>query len=180
MVARPNWHHYFLSIASVVSLRSTCLRRRYGAIIVKDNTIISTGYNGAPRGEPNCVDTGCCIRDLKNIPSGERYELCRAVHAEQNAILNAGIVKTDNATIYISGFNAKTGAPVQANPCKLCWRMIQNAKIAQIIFYTAKNDIVIYDVNKKNGILCELSTDGTLLTKKCDIDGDMEEGIVIP
>lgn len=179
MIVRPNWYHYFLSIASVVSLRATCLRRRYGAIIVKNTTIISTGYNGAPRGEPNCIDTGCCIRELKNIPSGERYELCRAVHAEQNAILNAGIERTEGGTIYISGFDAKTGARVESKPCKLCWRMIQNAKISNIIYYTANEDIVIYNVADKNGILCSLSASGETITKKNDISGSLEEEITI-
>jgi hypothetical protein len=85
---RPSWEEYFIEIAKVVSTRSTCLRRRYGAVIVKDNVIVSTGYNGAPRGSANCVDRGICRRKELNVPAGERYELCEAVHAEQNAIIN--------------------------------------------------------------------------------------------
>lgn len=85
---RPAWDEYFIEIAKVVSSRSTCLRRRYGAVIVKDNVIISTGYNGASRGSMNCIDRGICRRRELNVPAGERYELCEAVHAEQNAIIN--------------------------------------------------------------------------------------------
>ena len=88
ILKRPSWDEYFIEIAKVVSSRSTCLRRRYGAVIVKDKVIVSTGYNGAPRGSINCVDVNKCKRRELNIPSGERYELCEAVHAEQNAIIN--------------------------------------------------------------------------------------------
>ena len=86
---RPDWTEYFLDIARAVGRRSTCLRRKYGAIIVKDKIIISTGYNGAPRGEANCIDTGVCERERLHVPKGQNYELCVAVHAEQNAIVNA-------------------------------------------------------------------------------------------
>ena len=86
---RPDWTEYFLDIAKAVGRRATCLRRRYGAIIVKDKIIISTGYNGAPRGEANCIDTGNCERERLHVPKGQNYELCVAVHAEQNAIINA-------------------------------------------------------------------------------------------
>ena len=90
---RPAWDEYFLNIAREVGKRATCLRRRYGAIIVKDKIIVSTGYNGAPRGETNCIDSGVCERERLHVPKGERYELCVAVHAEQNAIINARIAK---------------------------------------------------------------------------------------
>ncbi|NIM03699.1 cytidine deaminase, partial [bacterium] len=101
---RPDWDTYFIEIAKVVSSRSTCLRRKYGAVIVKDNVIISTGYNGSPRGMENCIDVQRCKRRELNIPSGERYELCEAVHAEQNAIINASPERMKGASVYIAGF----------------------------------------------------------------------------
>jgi deoxycytidylate deaminase len=97
---RPDWTEYFLDIAKAVGRRATCLRRRYGAIIVKDKIIISTGYNGAPRGESNCIDTGICERQRLHVPKGQNYELCVSVHAEQNAIINA-----DMAMIELVDFN---------------------------------------------------------------------------
>lgn len=129
---RISWDDYFLEIASVVSKRSTCLRRRYGAVIVKDRRIVSTGYNGAPVGEQNCCDKGYCEREQLNIPAGERYELCRGVHAEQNAIINGDPLKMEGATIYISGMNVNDGTPAPGKPCLLCDRMIKNAKIAYV------------------------------------------------
>lgn len=130
---RPEWDDYFLEIARVVSQRSTCLRRRYGSVIVKDNVIISTGYNGSPRGTLNCVDTDKCVRKELNVPSGERYELCVAVHAEQNAIVNGPPERMKGATIYIAGFEAD-GSPANGHPCLLCRRMIQNAQIEKVVF----------------------------------------------
>lgn len=130
---RPDWDTYFIEIAKVVSSRATCMRRKYGAVIVKDKVIISTGYNGSPRGMKNCIDTGICIRQEKNIPSGERYELCEAVHAEQNALLNAPPDRMKGSTIYIAGFEEdKTFA--NGRPCKLCDRMIKNAQIKDILY----------------------------------------------
>ena len=108
---RPDWTTYFLDIARAVGRRATCLRRRYGAIIVKDHIIISTGYNGAPRGEANCIDTGICERERLHVPKGKNYELCVAVHAEQNAIINADPAAMDGATIYIVGINADQALP---------------------------------------------------------------------
>jgi len=132
-IKRPTWDEYFLEIAQVVAKRSTCLRRFYGAVIVKDQIIISTGYNGSPRGEANCTDTGKCVREELNIPKGERYELCVAVHAEQNAIINGDPVKMKGATIYIAGFNAD-GSIANGEPCLLCRRMIKNALIDRIVY----------------------------------------------
>ncbi len=129
---RPEWDTYFIEIAKVVSSRATCLRRRYGAVIVKDKVIISTGYNGSPRGMKNCIDTGKCIRQEKNIPSGERYELCEAVHAEQNALVNAPPDRMKDSTIYIAGFE-EDQTFADSRPCKLCDRMIKNAQIKNII-----------------------------------------------
>jgi len=130
---RPDWDDYFIEIAKVVSSRSTCLRRRYGALIVKDRVIISTGYNGSPRGMPNCIDTQSCARKEFDIPSGERYELCEAVHAEQNAIINGSPERMKDATIYIAGFD-EDGGFADGAPCLLCNRIIRNAQISEIVY----------------------------------------------
>lgn len=114
---RPDWTEYFLDIAKAVGRRATCLRRRYGAIIVKDKIIISTGYNGAPRGEANCIDTGNCERERLHVPKGQNYELCVAVHAEQNAIINADSAAMEGATIYIVGVNADAASPRASRAC---------------------------------------------------------------
>ncbi len=130
---RPDWTEYFLDIARAVGRRSTCLRRRYGAIIVKDKIIISTGYNGAPRGQANCIDTGICERERLHVPKGQNYELCVAVHAEQNAIINADPVKMKGATIYVAGVNAD-GTLASGRPCLLCRRMLTNAMLAEAVY----------------------------------------------
>lgn len=130
---RPNWDEYFLNIAEEVGKRSTCLRRRYGAVIVKDRIIVSTGYNGAPRGEANCIDTGICERERLHVPKGERYELCVAVHGEQNAIINGDPQKMKDATIYIVGINVADGSYASGEPCLLCRRMIKNAQIERVV-----------------------------------------------
>lgn len=130
---RPSWDEYFLEIARVISKRSTCLRRHYGSIIVKDNIIVSTGFNGSARGEANCIETGECIRQILNVPKGERYELCVAVHAEQNAIINGDPVKMKQATIYIVGLNLD-GTYASGEPCLMCMRMIKNAMLSKIIY----------------------------------------------
>lgn len=124
---------YYLKIAEAVLERSTCLRRKYGAVIIKDDNVISTGYNGSPRGEVNCIDTGVCQRKAMNVPSGERYELCVAIHAEQNAIISAGRDKTIGATLYIVGKEAKTGEYANPNPCIMCRRFIKNAGIKRVV-----------------------------------------------
>ncbi len=133
MRCRPDWDEYFLDIAKVVSSRSTCLRRRYGAVIVKDRVIVSTGYNGAPRGHVNCIDRGTCMRQDLKVPPGERYELCEAVHAEQNAIINGAPERMKDATIYIAGFE-EDGSYAEGRPCLLCQRMIRNAMITGVVY----------------------------------------------
>ena len=138
---RPDWDNYFIEIAKVVSSRSTCLRRKYGAVIVKDRVIVSTGYNGSPRGMANCIDTGKCTRKELNIPSGERYELCEAVHAEQNAIINGSPERMKDATIYIAGFE-ENGDFADGAPCKLCNRMIRNAQIKEVVYLGNGGNIV--------------------------------------
>ena len=139
---RPAWDDYFLDIAKSVGKRATCLRRKYGAIIVKDKIIISTGYNGAPRGEANCIDTGLCERERLKVPKGQNYELCVAVHAEQNAIINADPIKMQGATIYIVGYNAD-GTLASGKPCLLCRRMLKNAMLAKVVYLETDGSTVI-------------------------------------
>ena len=141
-ILRPDWDEYFLNIAREVGKRATCLRRRYGAIIVKDKIIISTGYNGAPRGETNCIDSGICERERLHVPKGERYELCVAVHAEQNAIINADPNKMEGATIYIAGVNCADGSDASGEPCLFCRRMIVNARIAKVVYRDRDGKII--------------------------------------
>lgn len=123
---------YYLNIAREVAGRSTCLRRRYGAVIVNNDEIVSTGYNGAPRGETNCIDTGYCQREVLNIPKGERYELCVSCHAEMNAIISAARRDMLGGTIYIVGLE-KDGSFANPAPCVICRRLIVNAGISRCI-----------------------------------------------
>lgn len=127
---------YYLEIAKAVALRSTCLRRKYGAVIVKDDRIISTGYNGSARGEKNCCDVGECWREANNIPHGERYEMCVAVHAEDNAISQAGR-EAAGATLYLAGF--ENGNVISASPCMMCARKIRNAGILRVVSSEGRN-----------------------------------------
>ncbi|KAF0181912.1 MAG: dCMP deaminase [Nitrospirae bacterium] len=138
---RPAWDAYFIEIAKVVSSRSTCLRRRYGAVIVKDNVIVSTGYNGAPRGVINCADINRCKRKELNIPSGQRYELCEAVHAEQNALVNGSPERMKDATMYVAGFE-ENGTIADGTPCLLCSRMILNAQISSVVYLKKDGTLV--------------------------------------
>ena len=131
---RPDKINYYLDIAETVSKRSTCLRKHYGAIIVKNDVIVSTGYNGAPRGRKNCTDLGVCIRQKMQIPRGERYELCRSVHAEANAIISAPRDKMIGATLYLTGQEVTTGEYVSNSCCcSMCKRMVINAGIETVI-----------------------------------------------
>ncbi len=132
-VARPDKDSYYLNIAEAVLERSTCLRRKYGAVIVKDDEIISTGYNGSPRGEANCCDIGYCEREQLQIPHGEKYEKCRAVHAEANAIISAPRHEMIGATLYLTG-KETDGSPIyDTTPCLMCERLIVNAGIKRVI-----------------------------------------------
>jgi len=132
--------NYYLDLAEVVSHRSTCLRRHYGAVIVKNDEVISTGYVGAPRGRKNCSDIGKCIRTELNIPRGERYELCRSVHAEANAIISAARQDMIGASIFLCGLEADTGAYiVNSNSCSMCKRMIINAGIETVVIRDDKD-----------------------------------------
>ena len=125
--------NYYLDLADVVSKRGTCLRRRYGAVIVKNDEVISTGYVGAPRGRKNCSDLGVCIRQKMHIPTGERYELCRSVHAEANAIISAERERMIGSALYLSGREVSTGEYIRnSNSCSMCKRMIINAGIETV------------------------------------------------
>ena len=149
MDARTSKENYYLDIADSVSERSTCMRRRYGAIIVRNDEIISTGYNGAPRGRQNCTDLGHCTRDALHIPSGERYELCRSVHAEANAIISAARRDTMDATLYLAGRNAKTGESLHdTTSCSMCRRMIINAGIRRVVARIGDTDYTVTEVQE--------------------------------
>ena len=124
---------YYLKIASEVAKRSTCLRRQYGAVIVKNDEIIATGYNGAPRGDENCCDVGSCWRDRHNIPHGEQYEKCVAVHAEANAIISASRNEMLGSTLYLYGFEGFDRPIENPEPCIMCNRLIKNAGIDHVI-----------------------------------------------
>lgn len=141
--------NYYLDLAEVVAQRSTCLRRRYGAVIVQNDEVISTGYVGAPRGRKNCTDLNFCIRSKMNVPRGERYELCRSVHAEANAIISSSRNKMLGSTLYLVGIECDTGEYVEnANSCSMCKRMIINAGIAHVIIRDTKDDYRIIHVQK--------------------------------
>ncbi len=140
--------NYYLDIAEAVTLRGTCLRKKFGAIIVKDDVIISTGYNGAPRGRQNCCDIGTCLRDEMNIPRGERYELCRSVHAEANAIIAAQRDRMLGADLYMTCVDAKTNQLVGGTTsCQMCKRLIINAGIERVIVRDSKDEFSIYNVS---------------------------------
>lgn len=141
---RRDKHNYYLDMADVARERGTCLRRNYGAVIVKNDVIVSTGYVGAPRRRANCIDLGTCIRQKMGIPRGERYEFCRSVHAEANAIIHASREQMLGATLYLVGREASTGELIpDANSCTMCKRMIINAGIAQVII---RRDMDTYDI----------------------------------
>ncbi len=136
---RVSKENYYLDIAQTVSERSTCLRKRYGAIIVKNDVIISTGYNGAPRGRKNCSDIGRCTREELGIPRGERYELCRSVHSEANAIISASRESMLGSTLYMCCTEPKTGEIVSGvNSCMMCKRLILNAGIEKVVVRDTK------------------------------------------
>lgn len=141
-VERPSWDEYFSQLARMVASRSTCLRRKVGALLVKGERIIATGYNGAPQGIPHCLDVGC-LRQERDIPSGHRYELCRGVHAEQNAIINAARygVSTLGSALYCTH-----------QPCMLCSRMIVNAGVIRVVHQGDFNDELALEVFNKAGV----------------------------
>ena len=138
---RRDKENYYLDIAQAVAGRGTCLRRNFGAIIVKNDQILATGYTGAPRGRKNCSDLGFCLREKMNIPRGERYELCRSVHAEAKAIISAARTEMIGATLYLVGRDAKSGELVpDANSCSMCKRMIINAGITRVVIRNSQDE----------------------------------------
>ncbi len=141
-MSRPDADQYFLKIASVVGERATCLRHHMGAVAVKDKHILTTGYNGAPAGQKDCLELGC-LRDELGIPSGERVEICRAIHAEQNVIIQAALhgVSLEGSTIYCTH-----------TPCVLCAKMLVNAKIKRFVSFSKYNDDEFVDLFREAGI----------------------------
>ncbi|MBQ7109073.1 MAG: cytidine deaminase [Clostridia bacterium] len=145
---RVDKHNYYLDIADTVTERGTCLRRNFGAIIVKNDEIVSTGYTGAPRGRKNCSDLGYCMREKLNIPRGERYELCRSVHAEANCIISAARRDTIGGTLYLAGRDVKTGELVEnACCCSMCKRMVINAGIENVVVRVTPTEYKVYPVS---------------------------------
>ncbi|MGN0702218.1 MAG: deoxycytidylate deaminase [Lentihominibacter sp.] len=143
MNRRPSWDEYFMDMAALTAKRSTCLRRQIGAVIVKDKHIIATGYNGAPRGVPHCEEKGGCLRQQLNVPSGERHELCRALHAEQNAIIQAATLgqSIEGGTIYVTN-----------QPCVICAKMIINAGIRRIVVKEGYPDELAVEILREAGL----------------------------
>ena len=142
--------NYYLDIAQTVAERSTCLRRCYGAILVKDDEIVSTGYNGAPRGRRNCADLGCCTREELGIPSGERYELCRSVHAEANCIISAARRESLGGTIYLACIDPQNGELMAGTTsCAMCRRLIINAGITRLVIRDTPTEYRVVDVQKE-------------------------------
>jgi len=140
---RPDWNQYFMDIAELVKTRSTCLRRQVGAVIVKDKRILTTGYNGAPSGMRHCLELGGCLREQMKVPSGERHELCRALHAEQNAIIQAAYhgISIQGGTMYVT-----------LQPCSLCAKMAVNAGIEKIVFKGSYPDELSMAILEEAGI----------------------------
>ena len=146
---RISKENYYLDIAETVLERATCLRRVYGAIIVKNDEIIATGYNGAPRGRANCVDLGYCSREAMRVPRGERYELCRSVHAEANAIISAARRDTVGGTLHLVGRDARTGALLpDATSCSMCRRLVINAGLEKVVIRRTETEFEVVDVEE--------------------------------
>ena len=144
---RISKENYYLDIAQTVLERATCLRRIYGAIIVKNDEIISTGYNGAPRGRRNCVDMGYCTREAMRVPRGERYELCRSVHAEANCIISAARSAILGGTLYLAGRDSKTGELLpDATSCSMCRRLIIHAGIDRVVIRRTPSEYTVVHV----------------------------------
>ena len=143
---RPSWDEYFMKIAQQVSERATCLRRKVGAVLVRDRRILATGYNGAPKGVRHCEETGC-LREQMNAPSGERHELCRGLHAEMNALLQAAVygVRTEAATIYTTTY-----------PCSLCAKMLINAGVVRVVAQGEYPDKLATEMLAEAGVVVEM------------------------
>ena len=149
IMERTDKINYYLDIAETVTSRSTCMRRKYGAIIVTNDEIVATGYNGAPRGRKNCMDLDFCTRDHLNIPSGERYELCRSVHAEANAIISAARRDMVGGTLYLVGRNAQTGELLHdATSCSMCRRLVINSGLSKVVIRRTEDTFETVDVQE--------------------------------
>ena len=149
MSSRPSWEGYYMEIASVVASRSTCLRRRVGAVLVLEKRLLATGYNGAPMGLSHCAEKGC-LREKLQVPSGERHELCRGLHAEQNAIIQAALhgVSIKNSTLYCTHY-----------PCSLCSKMLINAGIKRLVLKDYYHDPLSQEILEEAGIIIEYLKD---------------------
>ena len=144
---RPDKDLYYLEIARQVATRGTCLRRNFGAVIVNEDQIVSTGYAGAPRKMTDCLELGSCLRNELGIPAGKNYEMCRSVHAEMNALIHASRREMLGGTLYLVGISAEDGGLVpNAEPCKMCKRMIINSGIETVIVLTGPNELRRFDV----------------------------------
>lgn len=142
-------NNYYLGIAETVAMNSTCLRRAFGAVIVKNDEILSTGYNGAPRGRKNCTDLCFCMREKLNIPRGQRYELCRSVHAESNAIISASRQEMLGATLYLTGIEVETGEYVKNSCCcAMCKRLVINSGIKEVVIRDDKENFRVINVQE--------------------------------
>ncbi|MCX6641529.1 MAG: cytidine/deoxycytidylate deaminase family protein [bacterium] len=141
---RPSWDTYFMQITHLVATRGTCLRRKVGAVLVRDRQILTTGYNGPPRGVPHCDELGGCLRDKLNVPSGERHEISRAVHAEQNAIIQAAVhgISIKGATLYATN-----------QPCSLCTKMLINAGVLEFVIADGYPDDLALQIMEQAGVL---------------------------
>ena len=147
-MGRISKENYYLDIAETVLERATCLRRVYGAIIVKNDEIISTGYNGAPRGRKNCVDMGFCTREMMQVPRGQRYELCRSVHAEANAIISASRRDMVGGTLYLVGRDGRSGELLHdATSCAMCRRLVINAGLARVVIRRTASEYEVVQVS---------------------------------
>ena len=147
-MGRIDKENYYLDIAETVLERSTCMRRCYGAIIVNHDEIVSTGYNGAPRGRKNCADLGYCTREAMKIPSGQRYELCRSVHAEANAIISASRREVLGATLYMACRNPATGELIpNSTSCSMCRRLVINAGLEKVVIRKSETDFEVVPVS---------------------------------
>ena len=157
-LTRPDTDEYFLKIASVVAERSTCRRHHVGAVAVKDKHILATGYNGAPAGLKDCLELGC-LRNEMNIPSGERHEICRGIHAEQNVIIQASLhgISLEGSTIYATH-----------TPCRLCAKMLVNAKIKRYVSYGKYDDNSFIDLFQEAGIGVDIKTRPSLQISHLD------------
>ena len=146
-MSRISKENYYLDIAATVLERSTCLRRVYGAIIVNNDEIISTGYNGAPRGRINCTDLGYCAREVLKVPRGQRYELCRSVHAEANAIISAARRDIVGGTLYLVGRDARTGELLSdATSCSMCRRLVINSGLEKVVIRKTETEFEVVSV----------------------------------